>query len=91
MTLNIVDSCVDRHAADPVQAVRTAITCECDNGEQRSVTFAELKTQVDRFAAGLQRLGVGKGDRVALFMPPLPEAQDTPNRFLSKESISIFA
>lgn len=74
MTLNIVDSCVDRHAADPAQATRTALTCECDNGARRSVTFAELKTEVDRFAAGLQRLGVGKGDRVALFMPPLPEA-----------------
>ena len=47
---------------------------EGDSGQRRSLTFAELKREVDRFAAGLQRLGVGKGDRVALFMPPLPEA-----------------
>lgn len=73
-TLNIVESCVDRHAADPQQAARAAVTGEGDSGTCRSVTFAELKTEVDRFAAGLQRLGVQKGDRVALFMPPLPEA-----------------
>jgi len=73
-TLNIVDSCVDRHAADPQQAERTAVTYEGDNGSRRSLTFTELKTEVDRFAAGLQALGVGKGDRVALFMPSVPEA-----------------
>ena len=73
-TLNIVDSCVDRHAADPQQAGRTAVTYEGDNGSRRSLSFSELKTEVDRFAAGLQSLGVGKGDRVALFMPSVPEA-----------------
>jgi acetyl-CoA synthetase len=73
-TLNIVDSCVDRHAADPQQAGRTAVTYEGDNGSRRSLSFSELKTEVDRFAAGLQALGVGKGDRVAIFMPSLPEA-----------------
>jgi acetyl-CoA synthetase len=73
-TLNVVDSCVDRHAADPVQAQRTAVVYEGDSGQRRSLTFAELKREVDRFAAGLTRLGVGKGDRVALFMPPVPEA-----------------
>lgn len=73
-TLNIVESCVDRHAADPVQARRAAVVYEGDSGQRRSLTFAELKTEVDRFAAGLRRLGIGKGDRVALFMPPVPEA-----------------
>ena len=73
-SLNVVWSCVDRHAADPEQAARPAVTYEGDGGQHRSLTFAELKREVDRFAAGLQRLGVRKGDRVALFMPPLPEA-----------------
>ncbi len=72
--LNVVWSCVDRHASDREQAQRKAVVYEGDGGQQRSLTFAELKDEVDRFAAGLQRLGVGKGDRVALFMPPLPEA-----------------
>ena len=65
---------MDRHASDPVQAAREAVVYEGDSGQRRSLTFAELKREVDRFSAGLQRLGVGKGDRVALFMPPLPEA-----------------
>ena len=76
-TLNVVESCVDRHAADPVQAARTALVYEGDSGQRRTLTFAELKREVDRFAAGLRRLGVGKGDRVALFMPPVPEAAVT--------------
>jgi acetyl-CoA synthetase len=76
-TLNVVDSCVDRHAADPLQAAREAVIYEGDGGQRRSLTFAQLKTEVDRFAAGLTRLGVGKGDRVALFMPPVPEAAVT--------------
>lgn len=76
-TLNAVESCVDRHAADPAQAERTAVVYEGDSGQRRSLSFAELKREVDRFAAGLRRLGVGKGDRVALFMPPLPEAAVT--------------
>lgn len=76
-TLNVAESCVDRHAADPVQAQRTAVVYEGDSGQRRSLTFAELKTEVDRFAAGLKKLGVEKGDRVALFMPPVPEAAVT--------------
>lgn len=76
-TMNVVESCVDRHAADPTQADRTAVVYEGDSGQRRSLTFAALKKEVDQFAAGLKRLGVGKGDRVALFMPPLPEAAVT--------------
>ncbi|GAA4353711.1 AMP-binding protein [Variovorax defluvii] len=76
-TLNAVESCVDRHASDPVQAQQTAVVYEGDSGQRRSLSFGELKREVDRFAAGLRRLGVGKGDRVALFMPPLPEAAVT--------------
>ena len=73
-SLNVVWSCVDRHAADPVQSQRKAVVYEGDSGQHRSLSFAELKQEVDRFAAGLQKLGVVKGDRVALFMPPVPEA-----------------
>ncbi|MFT3721131.1 AMP-binding protein [Pseudorhodoferax sp.] len=73
-TLNVVESCVDRHAADPAQAQRTAVVYEGDGGQRRSLSFAELKVEVDRFAAGLERLGVGKGDRVGLFLPVVPEA-----------------
>jgi acetyl-CoA synthetase len=73
-TINIVDSCLERWAREPAHANRPAVVYEGDSGQRRQVTFAELKHEVDRFAAGLQRLGVGNGDRVALFMPPVPEA-----------------
>lgn len=72
--LNVVWSCVDRHAADPALASTKAVIYEGDSGQHRALTFADLKQEVDRFAEGLRRLGVQKGDRIALFMPPLPEA-----------------
>jgi acetyl-CoA synthetase len=73
-TLNVVASCVDRHAADPQLAHRTALIYEGDSGQRRTITYEVLKLEVDRFASHLRSLGVGQGDRVALFMPPLPEA-----------------
>ncbi|MCC6198483.1 MAG: AMP-binding protein [Burkholderiales bacterium] len=73
-TMNIVTTCVDRHAMDPRSASRDAVVYEGDGGQRRALTFTQLKDAVDRFATGLRRLGVGKGDRVALFMPPVPEA-----------------
>lgn len=73
-TLNVVDSCVERHAGDPRRSPLPALVYEGDSGQRRALTYAQLKDQVDRFAAYLRRLGVKKGDRVALFMPPVPEA-----------------
>ncbi len=73
-TLNVAEACVDRHAADPIQAQRAAVVYEGDSGQRKELTFAELKDEVDRFAGALKRLGVVSGDRVALFMPPLPQA-----------------
>lgn len=74
MTMNIVASCVDRHAADPAKAAQVAVGYEADCGDYRSITFAELKQGVDRFAAELKALGVRRSDRVAIFMAPVPEA-----------------
>lgn len=72
--LNIVSSCVERHAGDEKRSQRSAVVYEGDAGQRRAISYAELKKQVDCFAAYLRRLGISKGDRVALFMPPLPEA-----------------
>ncbi|KVQ63100.1 acyl-CoA synthetase [Burkholderia territorii] len=71
---NAVWSCVDRHASDPERAAGLAVVYEGDSGQRRTLTYGELKQQVDACAAELRRLRVGKGDRVAIFMPPLPEA-----------------
>ncbi|MFT3660727.1 MAG: AMP-binding protein [Gordonia sp. (in: high G+C Gram-positive bacteria)] len=71
--LNVAQICVQRHAEGPL-AERTAVVYEGDDGTRRTVTFAELDEQVRRFAANLAGLGVGRGDRVVLFMPVVPEA-----------------
>lgn len=71
--LNIAQLCVHRHAAGPL-GDKTAVVYEGDAGQHRTLTFRDLDSQVRRFAANLAELGVTKGDRVAMFMPVVPEA-----------------
>jgi acetyl-CoA synthetase len=71
--LNVAASCIDRHAVDPALCEKPAVVYEGES-VRRILSHAELRRETDRFAAGLRSLGVGKGDRVVLFMPPLPEA-----------------
>lgn len=71
--LNAVDNCVGRYAADPVAKERPAVIYEGDNGTRREMSYAELGAEVERIAAGLRNIGIGKGDRVALFAPVIPE------------------
>jgi acetyl-CoA synthetase len=71
--LNVAALCAHRHAAGP-RADKAAIVYEGDGGQRRSLTYAELDTEVRRFAANLTGLGVRRGDRVVLFLPVVPEA-----------------
>ncbi|MGX5913356.1 acetate--CoA ligase [Aliidiomarina sp. Khilg15.8] len=72
-TLNACYNCVDRHL--PERADKTAIIWEGDSvDEQKHITYRELHEQVCKFANGLKKLGVTKGDRVAIYMPMVPEA-----------------
>ncbi|MEV0685573.1 AMP-binding protein [Nocardia sp. NPDC050378] len=71
--VNIAQLAAHRHARGPA-ADRLAVVYEGDEGERRTLTFAELDEQVRRFAANLTQLGVRRGDRVVLFMPVVPEA-----------------
>lgn len=73
-SLNVVWSCVERHARCEQFADKRAVVYEGDSGQRRFLTYAGLQEEVNVFAAALRALGVGKGDRVALFMPPVPEA-----------------
>ena len=72
--LNVSENCVDRHLAD--RAGQTAIIWEPDNPDDpaRHVTYRELHESVCRMANVLKRLGVGKGDRVIIYLPMIPEA-----------------
>jgi acetyl-CoA synthetase len=69
---NICYNAVDRWA-DGAQANKRAIVWEGEPGENRELTFAQLKREVSRFANVLKELGIKKGDSVAIYLPMTPE------------------
>ncbi|MGH2514547.1 MAG: AMP-binding protein, partial [Ktedonobacterales bacterium] len=69
---NYVATALDKHAEGDA-ASRTAVIWEGEDGEVRRYTYAELQALTNRAANALTSLGVGKGDRVAIYMPMLPE------------------
>ena len=72
-TTNLCHNAVDRHLATRAdQAALVAISSE--TGTERTYSFAELHSEVQRMAAVLQSLGVAKGDRVLIYMPMIAEA-----------------
>jgi len=70
--LNAAYNCVDRHAKGP-RRDKVAILFEGEPGDVRKITYGELYKEVCRTANALKSLGVGKGDRVAVYMPMVPE------------------
>ena len=70
--LNVSHNCLDRHLRS-WRKNKAAIIWEGEPGDQRVLTYQDLWREVNRCAAAIQRLGVGKGDRVALYMGMLPE------------------
>jgi acetyl-CoA synthetase len=70
--LNVSVNCVDRHVAAGL-GERVAYHFEGEPGDTRTITYAELLAEVERFANVLKGLGVGRGDRVAIYMPMIPE------------------
>jgi len=70
--LNASYNCVDRHV-EAGRGTQVAIHWEGEPGDTRTITYAELQADVSRFAAVLRSLGVAKGDRVAIYMPMIPE------------------
>jgi len=70
--LNLCFNCVDRHLTD--KADTAAIVWEGDQpGSTRTLTYAQLYAEVVRMANVLKALGAGKGDRVTIYMPMIPE------------------
>jgi acetyl-CoA synthetase len=71
--LNVSYNCIDRHLAK--QANQTAIIWEGDSPDcDQNISYQQLHDEVCRLANGLKKLGVTKGDRVAIYMPMVPEA-----------------
>ncbi|HYK36825.1 acetate--CoA ligase [Alloacidobacterium sp.] len=70
--LNLSYNCVDRHALGDKRD-KVAILWEGEPGEVRKLTFGDLHADVQRFANVLKRLGIRKGDRVAVYMGMTPE------------------
>ncbi|WP_309065403.1 acetate--CoA ligase [Microbacterium sp.] len=71
--LNVAYNCLDRHV-EAGNGDRVAILWEGEPGDERRITYAELTEEVKRTANVLQDLGVGEGDRVAIYLPMIPEA-----------------
>ena len=72
-TLNVAVNCVDRHV-DAGLGDRVAIHFEGEPGDTRTLTYADLQREVSQAANALIELGVKAGDRIAIYLPMIPEA-----------------
>ncbi len=70
--LNVAVNCVDRHTRGD-RRNKAALIWEGEPGDRRTLTYWDLQCEVNRFANALRGLGVKKGDRVAIYMPLIPE------------------
>jgi acetyl-CoA synthetase len=70
--LNVSYNCLDRHV-EAGRGDRVAYHWEGEPGDTRTITYADLLAEVQRFANVLRGLGVERGDRVAIYMPMIPE------------------
>src|SRR3954453_7828665 len=71
--LNVSQNCLDRHV-EAGNGDRVAFHWEGEPGDTRTITYADLLAEVERFANALKGLGVAKGDRIAIYLPMIPEA-----------------
>ncbi len=70
--LNASVNCLDRHVRSDC-GDKIAYYFEGEAGDRRTITYGELLDDVNRFANGLRNLGIRRGDRVAVYMPMIPE------------------
>jgi acetyl-CoA synthetase len=71
--LNASVNCLDRHVRS-ARRNKAALIWEGEPGDRRTLTYWELFREVNKFASVLKRLGIERGDRVAIYMPLVPEA-----------------
>jgi acetyl-CoA synthetase len=70
--LNLTVNCIDRHLKG-ARRNKAAIVWEGEPGDERVLTYGDLHREVCRFANGLKKLGVRKGDRVTIYLGMVPE------------------
>ena len=70
--LNVSYNCLDRHV-EAGRGDKVAFHWEGEPGDTRTITYADLLAEVQKFANALKSLGVQKGDRIAVYMPMIPE------------------
>jgi acetyl-CoA synthetase len=71
--LNVSANCLDRHLTGP-RRNKAAIIWEGEPGDRQVLTYWELAREVSRCANALRRLGIKRGDRVAIYLPMVPQA-----------------
>src|SRR3954451_11989272 len=71
--INLSYNCLDRHV-QTWRKNKAALVWEGEPGDSRTLTYQQLHREVCKFANALKSLGVGKGDRVTIYMPMIPEA-----------------
>jgi acetyl-CoA synthetase len=71
--LNVSDNCIDRHIEGP-RRNKAALIWEGEPGDRRTLTYWDLFVEVQKFANVMKKLGVRRGDRVAIYLPMIPEA-----------------
>ena len=71
--LNVAVNCVDRHVIDG-HGDQIALHFEGEPGDTRTLTYSDLLREVSKAANALESLGVQAGDRVAIYLPMIPEA-----------------
>ena len=71
--LNVAANCLDRHLRGP-RRNKAAIIWEGEPGDRQVLTYWELAREVNRCANALRRLGITRGDRVAIYLPMVPQA-----------------
>src|SRR5215471_2623596 len=70
--INLSANCLDRHLAK--RGDQVALDWEGEPGDSRKLTYRQLHTEVCKFANAMKALGIVAGDRVAIYMPMIPEA-----------------
>ncbi|MBU1319193.1 MAG: acetate--CoA ligase [candidate division Zixibacteria bacterium] len=69
---NISFNCLDRHLTSPTRN-KAAIIWEGEPGDKRVLTYWDISREVNKFANALKSIGIRKGDRVAIYLPMIPE------------------